>query len=101
MGDFNARFAYGRMANERLDKRAKILHEYVEAAGLSQRVQDPTRQGRILDLVLATSVGLVEDAPEVFPTPPLDHRAVLFEVNMPIPPPEIVVETVDHSKLDW
>ena len=99
VGDFNARFAYG--AAERMDKRAEILHEYVEAAGLSQHVKDPTRQGRILDLVLATNDKLIDQTPEVFPTPPLDHQAVLFEVNMPVPPPEIVVETVDHSKLDW
>ena len=98
-GDFNARLAFG--AAERPDKRAKILHEFVDAAGLTQHVRDPTRQSRILDLVLTTSAGLVKQAPEVFPTPPLDHRAILFEIDMPVPPPEITIETVDHKKLDW
>ncbi len=82
VGDFNLPCLFeSNLPNSLPEKYQKFLNVFSEV-GLHQKVDSPTRQDNILDLILSTDIGLVTNLRIMEPFSTSDHNKICFNLNM-------------------
>ena len=98
LGDLNVHNVSWLRHSSRSSAEGTALRNVCDEAGLEQKVQKPTRDDNLLDLVLTDIPGTkAKTLPAI-----ADHKLVIAEVDFKVPEQAVVTRTVwQYAKADW